>query len=138
MGDEDEVMRFEITDQDLQDEMSSSYGRRRMSKNKAIYGVWADNSDSEEETSARPSFGGKRDFSAPVSFVSAGVQNQKKKQDNTEDVREAVKDDSGGSSDDDEAPRRTGFGGGGYRGRAGRVESEGQIAGMRSQNYSQP
>ena len=49
MGDEDEVMRFEITDQDLQDEMSSSYGRRRMSKNKAIYGVWADNSDSEEE-----------------------------------------------------------------------------------------
>ena len=138
MGDEDEVMRFEITDQDLQDEMSSSYGRRRMSKNKAIYGVWADNSDSEEETSARPSFGGKRDFSAPVNFVSAGVQNQKKKQDNTEDVREAVKDDSGGSSDDDEAPRRTGFGGGGYRGRAGRVESEGQIAGMRSQNYSQP
>ena len=32
MGDEDEVMRFEITDQDLEDEMSTSYGRKRMSK----------------------------------------------------------------------------------------------------------
>ena len=57
MGDDDEVMRFEITDQDLEDEMTSSYGKKRMSKNKQIYGVWADNSDSEED--ARPSFGGK-------------------------------------------------------------------------------
>mgnify|MGYP001200851302 CR=1 FL=1 len=78
MGDDDDVMRFEITDQDLDDEMRSSYGKRtRMSKNKTIYGVWADNSDSEGEE-VRPSFGGKKDYSAPVNFVSAGIQNQKK------------------------------------------------------------
>ena len=64
MGDDDEVMRFEITDQDLEDEMTSSYGKKRMSKNKQIYGVWADNSDSEEE--ARPSFGGIRMLDRPL------------------------------------------------------------------------
>ena len=42
---DDEVMRFEITDQDLEDEMTNSYGKKRMSKNQQIYGVWADNSD---------------------------------------------------------------------------------------------
>ena len=31
--DDDEVMKFEITDQDLEEEMGSSYGRPRMSKN---------------------------------------------------------------------------------------------------------
>ena len=34
MGD-DEVMRFEITGQVLEDEMTTSFGRRRMSKNQA-------------------------------------------------------------------------------------------------------
>ena len=139
MGDDDDVMRFEITDQDLDDEMRSSYGKRtRMSKNKAIYGVWADNSDSEGEE-VRPSFGGKKDYSAPVNFVSAGVQNQKKDRDKES---ETVPDDPEVSSDEDESggPRRTGFGGGGaFRSqRAGRVESEGQIAGMRTQTFSQP
>jgi len=132
MGDDDEVMRFEITDQDLEDEMTSSYGKKRMSKNKQIYGVWADNSDSEEE--ARPSFGGKRDYSAPVNFVSAGIQKKK-------DEAEEAKADDDASSDEDQGRGRTGFGGGGFgsgRHKAGRVEGEGQIAGMRTQNFSQP
>ena len=34
MGDNDEVMRFEITDQDPEDEMTTScFGMKRMSKN---------------------------------------------------------------------------------------------------------
>ena len=139
MGDDDDVMRFEINDQDYEDAMSSSYGRRkRPSKNKAIYGVWADNSDSEGEE-ARPSFGGKRDYSAPVNFVSAGVQNQKK--DKIKEAEDAA-DDMEASSDEEAGPSRIGFGGGeglGFRGqKAGRVESEGQIAGMRTQAFSQP
>ena len=142
MGDEDEVMRFEITDQDLADEMTSSYGRKRMSKNQAIYGVWAENSDSEEEGGApRPSFGGKKDYSAPIGFVSAGIQGKKKDKD--QDQEPAEEDGNlGASSDEEEAGGRTGFGGGGRgfgsRGKAGRVESEGQIAGMRTQSFSQP
>ena len=139
MGDDDEVMRFEITDQDLEDEMTSSYGKRRgRSKNQEIYGVWAGNSDSEEE--ARPSFGGKRDYSAPVNFVSAGVQNQKKK---AEDDHEDKAEESAGSSDEETSSGRSGFGGGGggfgFRShKAGRVDSEGQIAGLRTQGFSQP
>ena len=36
---DDEVMRFEITDQDLEDEMSSSYGQKRYFKAQAVMRV---------------------------------------------------------------------------------------------------
>jgi len=129
-------MRFEITDQDLEDEMNTSYGRKRMSKNQATYGIWADNSDSEGEGELRAGLGsnkGKRDFSAPIGFVSGGIQGEKKKKEDEEE-------ESGGSSDDGDATStsRPGGSGLGYRGKAGRVESEGQIAGMRTHGYSQP
>lgn len=39
MGDNDEVMRFEITDQDLEDEINPSYGKPRMSKNQVRFFV---------------------------------------------------------------------------------------------------
>lgn len=132
MGDNDEVMRFEITDQDLDDEMTTSYGRKRMSKNQATYGIWADNSDSEGEP--RAGFGsnkGKRDFTASIGFVSGGIVGQKKKKDEEE------QEESAGSSDEEaDTKSRAGGSGLGYRSKAGRVESEGQVAGMRSQGYS--
>jgi len=138
MGDDDEVMRFEITDQDLEDEMTTSYGRKRMSKNQATYGIWAENSDSEGEGEVRAGFGSKkasRDFTAPIGFVSGGIQGEKKKKKDEEEDKE----DSGGSSDEGEANAgRAGGSGLGYRSKAGRVESEGQIAGMRTHGYSQP
>ena len=69
-------------------------------------------------------------------MVSAGVQNQKKDKEN---VKEIVKEDSDASSDEESAGGRRGFGSSGFRShKAGRVDSEGQIAGMRTQNYSQP
>jgi len=138
MGDDDEVMRFEITDQDLEDEMNTSYGRKRMSKNQATYGIWAENSDSDGEGEVRAGFGSKkksRDFTAPIGFVSGGIQGEKKKKKDEEENRE----ESGGSSDEGEANiGRAGGSGLGYRSKAGRVESEGQIAGMRTHGYSQP
>ena len=74
--------------------------------------MWADNSDSEGESSSRPSFGGgRKDYSAPVNFVSAGVQNQKK--DKVANAKEVVKEDSDASSDEDSGGGRRGFGGGG-------------------------
>ena len=79
-------------------------------------------------------FLGKRDYSAPVNFVSAGIQKKK-------DEAEEAKADDDASSDEDQGRGRTGFGGGGFgsgRHKAGRVEGEGQIAGMRTQNFSQP
>jgi tuftelin-interacting protein 11 len=80
--DDDEVMKFEITEKDLEDEMTTSYARKRMSKNQATYGIWADNNDSEGEVEPKAGFGsnkGKRDFTAPKGFVSGGIVGQKKK-----------------------------------------------------------
>ena len=37
MGDDDEAMRFEITNHDLEDELTNNFGRRRMSKNQATW-----------------------------------------------------------------------------------------------------
>ena len=138
MGDDEEVMGFHITDQDMEESLRpGGYRRRKMSKKHSIYGVFADNTDSEEETD-RPSFSSRtrKDYSAPVNFVSGGVQNQKKDKDNekeAEEVSDASSDEGGGGG-------RRGFGGGGLgsRSRAGRVESEGQIAGLRTQSYAQP
>ena len=56
MGDDEEVMGFHITDQDMEESLRpGGYRRRKMSKKHSIYGVFADNTDSEEETD-RPSF----------------------------------------------------------------------------------
>uniref|UniRef100_A0A1W7RC50 Tuftelin-interacting protein 11 n=2 Tax=Crotalinae TaxID=8710 RepID=A0A1W7RC50_AGKCO len=67
-----EMERFEISEWDLQNEFNPNRHRHRQTKEEAIYGLWAER-DSDEE---RPSFGGKRsrDYSAPVSFISAGLK----------------------------------------------------------------
>jgi len=147
-------MRFEITDQDLEDEMNTAYGKKRQSKNKAIYGVWAENSDSDGEQEASiGTFAGTRktrktDYTKQMNFVSGGIQGQKKKQQEQEDEddeqesRQPRRIESGGESSEDERPS---FGGGGGSGRrskpgegAGRMENRGEIAGMRTQTFFQP
>jgi hypothetical protein len=49
MSEDDEVMRFEITDDDLNNEFNFDLKRPRMSKNQATYGIWAENSDEDED-----------------------------------------------------------------------------------------
>ena len=79
---DDEVLRFEITDQDLDNEFNFDLRRPRMSKNQATYGIWAGDSDDDGDPDARPSFssggtgrrGGGGKSNAPVNFVSAGIQ----------------------------------------------------------------
>ena len=78
---DDEVMRFGVTDQDMEDAMDGGMGfrqrRPKQSKSSAMLGIWADDSDEEPEERARPSFGGSKkgrgaNDSAPVGmFFSA-------------------------------------------------------------------
>ena len=65
-----EVERFEVTEEDLQNEFNPNRKRFKLSKEQAIYGMWADDSDDE-----RPAFGKKqKDYTAPVSFVTGGIK----------------------------------------------------------------
>ena len=84
---DDEVMRFEITDHDLDNEFNFGLRRPRISKNRATYGIWAEDSDAgEDDPDARVSFSGgggsrsKGDMSAPVGFVSAGFKKTAKEE----------------------------------------------------------
>ncbi|XP_026199995.1 tuftelin-interacting protein 11 [Anabas testudineus] len=76
-GEEDEegveIESFEVTDWDLANEFNPDRRRHRQTKEQATYGIWADRDSDEDE---RPSFGGKKskDYTAPVSFVSAGLR----------------------------------------------------------------
>ena len=46
---DDEVMKFEITDEDLNNEFNYDLKRPRMSKNRATYGIWAEDSDGDDD-----------------------------------------------------------------------------------------
>ncbi len=47
---EDEVMRFEITDQDLEDEMTSSYGHKRYRTFQRNYRIWYGTTQSRQKS----------------------------------------------------------------------------------------
>ena len=88
---DDDVMRFEITDNDLNNEFNFDLRRPKQSKNRVTYGIWADNSDEDEEDS-RPHFSGgsrkkgRADYTAPLGFVSAGIQKSSKDESKTKDI----------------------------------------------------
>ena len=81
---DDEVMRFGVTDQDMEDAMDGGMGfrqrRPKQSKSSAMLGIWADDSDEEPEERARPSFGGSKkgrgaNDSAPVGMFFFSASN---------------------------------------------------------------
>ena len=86
MEDDVEVEEFGITDYDLMQGlgMGLGYGRRKMTKEQAIYGMWAEKDSDDEDN-----YGGRRtkDYSKPLNFVSGGVV-QKGKKKKKEDVKE--------------------------------------------------
>ena len=45
---DDEVMRFEITEDDLNNEFNYDLKRPKTSKNRATYGIWAEDSDEDD------------------------------------------------------------------------------------------
>ena len=83
MADDVEFEDFEITDYDLMEGMGLGFRRRKMTKEDAIYGIWADKDSDDDD---RPSFSGKRkkDYTKPLNFVSGGVV-QKGKDKKTDD-----------------------------------------------------
>merc|ERR1712113_1269687 len=73
-SDEDEADDFEVTDYDMAAAMGQ-IKRKKRTKKSQIYGIWNDE-DSDDE---RPSFGfknsnKKKDYTAPVSFVTGGTK----------------------------------------------------------------
>ncbi|NP_001091840.1 septin and tuftelin interacting protein [Bombyx mori] len=80
---DDEVIKFEITDYDLDNEFNPGRGRKA-NKEQQIYGVWAkDSDDDENEDNVRQRIRKPKDFSAPIGFVAGGVQQAGKKKDKT-------------------------------------------------------
>ncbi|KAG6458611.1 septin-interacting protein 1 [Manduca sexta] len=81
---DDEVIRFEITDYDLDNEFNPNRSRRAK-KEQQIYGVWAKDSDEEDnEDNVRKRTRKPKDFSAPIGFVAGGVQQAGKKKEKKE------------------------------------------------------
>ncbi|GBP21504.1 Septin-interacting protein 1 [Eumeta japonica] len=88
---DDEVIRFEITDYDIDNEFNPHRGRRGK-KEEQIYGVWAKDSDEEEnEDNIRKRLRKPKDYTAPIGFVAGGVQQagKKKKDKDGKEISEA-------------------------------------------------
>ncbi|XP_073974704.1 septin interacting protein 1 [Rhodnius prolixus] len=115
MSDE-EYEAFEVTDYDLENEFNINR-RRRTTKNQQIYGIWSRDSD-DDEGEGRPSFkSGSRKAknlsSAPIGFVSGGVQQAGQPQEKKEEGDDEEDEDGGdiliqagsSSSDDEKEPR---------------------------------
>jgi tuftelin-interacting protein 11 len=107
------------------------------------YGIWADNSDEDEDT--KPTFSGgsrkkgRADYTAPLGFVSAGVQKSSKEQeaDKAKDDKLSQKDDTA-SEDEDSFRPNIGLG---FAARTKKRKmketagSSGQMAGFRTSGY---
>ncbi|KAK9500922.1 hypothetical protein O3M35_002085 [Rhynocoris fuscipes] len=139
MSDE-EYETFEITDYDLENEFNINR-RRRTTKNQQIYGIWSRDSD-DEDSEGRPSFKSnnrktKNLSSAPIGFVSGGVQQagqEKEKKQEGDDEDEEDGDDimiqAGSSSSDEDKEPRAAF-------KLDSLLSSGpeEIAGLRKKHY---
>ncbi|KAF7492436.1 Tuftelin-interacting protein 11 [Sarcoptes scabiei] len=87
--DRDGFVDFEITENDIEQEFDPFRSRRSMSKNQAIYGIWAD-SESDDEGGEGKDFNKKRkktDYTTQLNFV----KSEKKLQDQINDGEQKVK-----------------------------------------------
>lgn len=110
----EEYERFEITDYDLDNEFNPNRNRRRPTKKQQIYGwfskrfqvhriisivlgVFGDDSDEDEgqQSGFTGSKGGRgfKDYTAPVSFISGGVQQSGKKKDEVQKISDDDEED---------------------------------------------
>ncbi|KAF5302324.1 hypothetical protein FQA39_LY10363 [Lamprigera yunnana] len=139
-----EYEKFEITDYDIENEFNPNRTRRGLSKHQQIYGIWAD--DSDDETEQRTAFKQKasKNFSAPIGFVSGGVQqagkkdkNIKKEEDEEDSETPMVAfkvENSSSDSESENRTTRTGFGNQKVNNQSTVTEVMGDIAGLRKSN----
>ena len=109
------------------------------------YGIWAENSD-EEDSEARPTFSGgprkkgRADYTAPLGFVSAGIQksSKDKEKDKEGEDEEGMPKDGPTSEDEDSMRPNVGLG---YAARSKKRQmkedgaTRGQMAGFRTSGY---
>ncbi|KAJ8922726.1 hypothetical protein NQ315_007761 [Exocentrus adspersus] len=154
----DEMEAFEITDYDLENEFSihRHRNRKKNSKHHQIYGIWADDSDSDKEEAGSKSYTSKskpRNYTGPIGFVAGGIQQAGKKDKDDEEKNKKAEDDSEDeaaptssfktrdSSDEseDELPR-AGFGTSKLKkpSQSTVTEVTGDIAGLRRKNTLNP
>ena len=84
MDDDVEVEDFEITDRDLMEGFGLGFRRHRMTREEAIYGMWAERDSDDDEGPRGYSKKRKKDYTKPLNFVSGGIV-QKGKDKNLDD-----------------------------------------------------
>ncbi|BES97401.1 Septin-interacting protein 1 [Nesidiocoris tenuis] len=131
-----EYESFEVTDYDLDNEFNTNRPRRRFSKNQQIYGIWAE--DSDEDGDDRPSFGAvgrkSKNYSAPIGFVSGGVQQAGKDKETKQKSDEGENEEPYDITDSDEEQPKVSFKKKTFDPMAGIPE---EIAGMRKKKSFQ-
>ncbi|XP_014665360.1 PREDICTED: tuftelin-interacting protein 11-like [Priapulus caudatus] len=103
MAEEDVVESFEINDYDLENEFNPDRPQFRMSKEQQTYGIWAQEGSSDED---RPNHGrkkSKKNYVAPVDFISGGVKQSDGKISKNEEDEDL-------DDDDEEVLHRIGLG----------------------------
>ena len=85
MDDDVEVEDFEITDMDLMHGLGLGFRRRKMTKEEAIYGMWADKDSDDDDGPVGYTGRRKKDYSKPLNFVSGGIVQKGKDKKNTDD-----------------------------------------------------
>ena len=70
---EPEIEKFEITEDDIENEFNPHRRMHKMSREQNIYGMWAE-ADSDEEPQFKRKGKKGKDYHAPVSFVSGGIK----------------------------------------------------------------
>ncbi|KAL1131040.1 hypothetical protein AAG570_012277 [Ranatra chinensis] len=140
-----EYEKFEITDYDLDNEFNTNRPGRRQTKHQQIYGIWADEEDSGDESSLRPSFKSTKkpkSYSTPIGFVAGGVHQPGKNKTESKDKNEDDDNDDDidtnfrrlkpGSSSSDEEERVSFTRAPSER---GATNVDGDIAGLRKKRY---
>ncbi|VEN36157.1 unnamed protein product [Callosobruchus maculatus] len=138
---DDEMEKFEITDYDLENEFNINRPRKKLSKHHQIYGIWADDSDNEDNGQGKFKNKKPKNYTAPIGFVAGGIQQAGKDKEPKVEKNESDDDDDynkktaafkrkDSSDSEDEIPVRAGFGSGKAT-KSSVTEITGEIAGLR-------
>ncbi|KAL1505399.1 hypothetical protein ABEB36_004973 [Hypothenemus hampei] len=142
MEEEEEMEQFEITDYDIENEFNINRSRKGLSKHQQIYGIWADDSEDDDEKRVFPQASKPKNYSAPIGFVAGGFQQTSKKREDTQFDEDSDEEKPGpsfkinnSSESEEEVAPRMGFGANYKPSKQSTVtETLDDIAGFRTKN----